>query len=301
MISLVDSPVRLKTKNTVRVTLERAEAELQRQEIEEPRLDAEHLLAHCLGIERWRLRIDGRRVLTSGEDEIFRELLEERSARRPLAYILGWAGFYNLVLAIDERALIPRPETEVLVDRASAFLNESPIDQPDILDLGCGCGCIALTLAREYPDAVLRASDISAEALSLACSNANDLGLSPEIIFREGDLFVPWGDCRETGFDLILANPPYLREVELALAPPEVRCYEPESALNGGEDGLAVIRRLIRESSAYLKPGGRLLFEIGADQGKAVQAMVESVEDMVFDGIIKDYSGRDRVVEARGV
>ncbi len=298
MISLVDSSARSETTNTVRVTLEWAEAELERQGIEEPRLDAEHLLAHCLGIERWRLRIDGCRVLAPDERKIFRGLLGERLTRRPLAYILGWAGFYNLVLAVDERALIPRPETEVLVDRACGFLNESPVDRPDILDLGCGCGCVALSMAREYPDAVIKASDISSEALCLACSNADGPGIASGIIFREGDLFEPWEDCRETGFDLILVNPPYLSKVELAAAPPEVRRYEPDSALNGGEDGLAVIRRLILESPAYLKSGGRLLFEIGADQGKAVQAMVESAEDLVFSKIIKDYCRRDRVVEA---
>lgn len=285
-------------RNTIRDLLDRAIFELGGHGIDNSRHEAEQILAHCLKIESWRLHIECSRGLTPGEEAEFSRLIAERLDHRPLAYIRGWAGFYNLVLKADKRGLIPRPETEILVDRALAVLNQSTVPHPEVVDLGCGAGGIALALAEEHFGANIRASDISMAALALARENAEDLGLTDRISFRQGDLFDPWKEYRETGFDLILFNPPYLSEHELALAPPEVIQNEPIPALNGGVDGLAVIRRLLRESPDYLKSGGWLIFEIGADQGEVARTLVEAVEALTFVEIIKDYSGFDRVIVA---
>ncbi len=287
--------------NMVRDLLDRAVSELESHGIENFRYEAEQILSHCLETESWRLRIEGSRSLTSEEQAEFSRLIAERLDHHPLAYIRGWAGFYNLVLKSDRRGLIPRPETEILVDQALAVLNRSPIQYPDVVDLGCGSGSIALALAGESSGANIRASDISTKALALARENAEDLGLTDRICFRLGDLFEPWKAYKETGFDLILSNPPYLSDREWEHTPPEVRMYEPVGALKGGLDGLDVIRRIIGESPGYLKPGGHLIFEIGADQGEAVRQLVDKNNELEFAGITRDYSGRDRVVTANKV
>jgi release factor glutamine methyltransferase len=285
-------------RRTVSDLLARAVFELESNGIENSRHEAEQILAHCLKIESWRLYIEGVRPVTSHQKAEFHRLIAKRLDHHPLAYIRGWVGFHNLVLKADRRGLIPRPETEILVDRTLAELNRSPVLQPDVVDLGCGSGSIALALAGEHSGANILASDISTEALALARENAEDLKLTDRINFRHGDLFEPWKDYRENGFDFILSNPPYLSERELKLAPPEVIRNEPISALNGGPDGLSVIRRLVRESSNYLKSGGWLIFEIGADQGEAVREIVDTNKELEFFGITRDYSGRDRVVAA---
>ncbi len=239
--------------------------------VENPRLDTEQLLSHSLGIESWRLLLERELVLNPAQEAEFQLLLESRRRRRPLAFILGEAGFFDLVLTVDRRALIPRPETELLVEKALEFLEGQT--ELEVIEIGCGSGAIALALARSRPDIRLGASDISEAALALARENAARLGLEGMVDFRPGDLFAPWSDRRGRGVDLVVANPPYLSREELAAAPPEVRDYEPREALEGGEDGLAVIRRLVGEAADYLRPGGRLLVEIGAGQGPAVRRL----------------------------
>jgi len=284
--------------NPVRSLLAWAVSELENSQIENFRHEAEQILSSCLNIASWRLYIEEDRPITSNQEAEFRRLIGERLDHRPLAYIRGWAGFYNLILKTDKRGLIPRPETEILVDRTLVELNRYPILQPDVVDLGCGSGNIALALAVEHSGVNILASDISTEALYLARENAEDLKVADRINFRHGNFFYPWKDYRETGFDFVLCNPPYLSERELTLAPPEVIQNEPILALNGGPDGLSIIRRLVRESADYLKPGGRLIFEIGAAQGEAVRAIVDANQELEFSGITRDYSGRDRVVSA---
>ena len=278
--------------------LSRAVLELESHGIENFRHEAEGIFSHCLKIEGWRLQIEANRSITPAAEAEFDRLITERLNHHPLAYIRGWAGFYNLVLKSDRRGLIPRPETEILVDQALAALNRSPVSHPEVVDLGCGAGSIALAVAEEYSGANIRASDISTEALALAIENAEDLGLIDRICFRQGDLFEPWKDYKETGFDFILSNPPYLSDREWAQAPPEVRIYEPVGALKGGIDGLDVIKRIIQEGPDYLKPGGHLIFEIGANQGEAVRQLVDENDELQFLDITRDYSGRDRVVTA---
>ncbi len=261
--------------------------------VENPRLDAEAILAHCLETEPWRLRLSRERDLTPGEASGFRLLLELRRARRPPAYILGWAGFHDLVLASDPRALIPRPETELLVEKTLEFLEGK--SRPEVIEIGCGSGAVALALARQLPGAGIGASDISPSALELARENAARLGLADRIDFREGDLFTPWTGLRGRGADLIVSNPPYLTREELAAAPPEVRDFEPREALDGGEDGLAVIRRLVGEAPDYLRPTGRLLIEIGAGQGETARNLAGKIGGWEYFQLVRDYCGRDRV------
>jgi len=298
MVPPIDCTVSCGTLASVRGALSWATAELGRGGVESSRRVAEDLLAHSLEIERGRLYLEDDRCLSSGESAAIRYLVAERRSGRPTAYIMGRVGFYNLILNIDRRALIPRPETELLIDRALIRLNESAHRRSRVVDIGCGCGNIALALTREYPDAVVMASDISPVALDLARANARILGMDGRVSFREGDLFEPWSEFREGGFDLILANPPYLNDREWARTPPEVRMYEPAVALQGGLDGLDVIRRIVQETPRYLKPGGHLIFEIGAGQGEAVRELLEANKGLTFSRITRDYGGRDRVVEA---
>lgn len=287
--------------DTVEEIIRWSEGEMARREIEAPRHNAECLLAFCLGFERWRLYLDRHRRLTSAAVNTYRMLLARRLGRYPLQYLLGSVGFYSLEMKVDGRALIPRPETELLVVLALERLKALTTERPRVLDLGCGSGNIALAIDREFPECDICASDISPPALNLARENAESLQ-SPHrnrIRFRLGDLFDPWADHAASGFDLIVSNPPYLSGSALAAAPPEVRDYEPWLALDGGADGLDVIRRLIRESPDYLKPGGWLLLEIGAEQGKAVRGMVGDRGCFMNCEVVKDHSRRDRVVAAR--
>ncbi len=263
---------------TAAVTTENAlwegEEMLSAAGVENPRRDAEALLAHCLGVEPWRLILERETVLSSAEAAKFQQLLTARRTRRPLAYILGWAGFHDLILDCDPRALIPRPETELLVEKALEFL--AGRSDPEVIEIGGGSGAIALALARQLPGARIGVSDISPAALALARENAVRLGLEERIDFRAGDLFGPWDDRRGRGVDLIVSNPPYLGRDEIASAEPEVGRYEPRQALDGGEDGLAVIRRLVAGTPLFLRAGGRLMIEIGASQGPAVRMLADS-------------------------
>ncbi len=284
---------------SVEETVRRSERVLARSGVESPRRNAEYLVAFSLGCERWQLYLDRRRRLSPDEAENCRRLTDLRAGGVPLAYLLGTVGFHNLELKVDRRALIPRPETELLVNLAIKWLKTLDGFRPCVLDLGCGSGNIALALAREFPNCDISASDISPPALSLARENAEELGLASGIDFRLGDLFEPWADRLPAGFDLIVSNPPYLTRSELEGAPREVRDHEPRLSLDGGEDGLAVIRRLIGESPGYLKPGGRLLLEIGSGQARKVLKLLESDGHFTEVEVSQDLADRDRAIVAR--
>jgi len=265
--------------------------------ISQPRREAEELLAFALGIERWRLYLDRGRPLLSEQNHRFQELLELRCRRCPPDYIRGRTGFFNCDLITDSRALIPRPETELLVEKTLGEVNNSPATCPRILDLCCGAGPIAVALAAEQERLEICASDISASALALARQNAELNGCAARVEFRRGDLFGPWSDCFQ-GFNLIVTNPPYLSRKEIAEASPEVRLFEPRTALDGGKDGLEIIGTIIRRTPAFLRPGGAVFMEIGSSQGSAVRALIEGADGLEFSELIRDYSGLDRIVKA---
>jgi release factor glutamine methyltransferase len=210
-----------------------------------------------------------------------------------VAYITGKRGFWKLELQVGPGVLVPRPDTERLVEcaleAAAAFAT------PRIVDVGTGSGCIALALAHDLPNATVLAIDRSVDALRIARANVEASGLG-NVTCVEGDLLEP---ARGFEPDLIVSNPPYIAGRDLADLPPDVRDFEPRLALDGGPDGLAVIRRLVAQSGEVLRAGGRLLFEIGFDQGETAAAVVAADGRFVDVRVHRDYGGRDRVVDAR--
>ncbi|MFM8682706.1 MAG: peptide chain release factor N(5)-glutamine methyltransferase [Chthoniobacterales bacterium] len=244
-----------------------AESYLAERGVENPRLNAEHLLAHALGLKRMELYLQFDRQLTEAERAPLRETVKRRGAREPLQHILGTAEFHGRTFACDKRALIPRPETEQLVEIALEMAKGKAA--PKILDVGTGSGVIAITLALELTAAEVHAADLSPGALALAAENAARHGLTDHIAFHQADLLPPG----EIKFDLIIANLPYIPSGEIASLSPEVR-HDPLSALDGGPDGLDLVRRLIDAVPDRLAPGGALLLELGAGQADAVNTLL---------------------------
>jgi release factor glutamine methyltransferase len=237
--------------------------------VENARLNAEHLLAHALGLKRMELYLQFDRPLTESERAPLRDLVKRRGAREPLQHVLGTAEFHGRTFACDKRALVPRPETEQLVELALEMAKDKPA--ATILDIGTGSGVIALTIALELPSATLHATDLSPDALALAAENATRHALTDRIVFHQADLLPP----DDAQFDLIIANLPYIPAEEIASLSPEVR-HDPASALDGGTDGLDLIRRLIETAPDRLAPGGALLLEIGLGQADAVNALLSA-------------------------
>jgi release factor glutamine methyltransferase len=267
-----------------REALAEAEARLAAAGVEAPRADADWLVAHLLGTTRSGL---GARL----EDEVdgLEPLLGRREAREPLAYVLGEWGFRRLTLKTDARALVPRPETETLVERVLVLAEE--IERPRILDIGVGSGAIALALKDERPDAQVTGVDVSADALALARANAERLGL--DIRVEEGDGFEPLASDLRRRVDLVVSNPPYLEAAEWASLPADVRA-DPRDALIGG---IVVLERLAVDALGWLRPGGSLVLEIGQTQGGVMRSsLAERYDDVRVE---RDLTGRDRVAIAR--
>jgi release factor glutamine methyltransferase len=272
---------------TLAEVLRRSTEFLERKGIDSPRLDAERLLSRALGLTRIELYTHFDRPLSEGELAAARSLVERRGTREPLAYVLGEWGFRHLVLKTDARALVPRPETEVLVERALELLDGAV--EPGVLDVGTGTGAIALALAQERPGARVTALDVSFDALALARENMERVGLVVELI--QGDLRdgLPGGP-----YDLIASNPPYVEPDELDGLQPEVREFEPRLALVG--DGLPEL--VARGARAALVPGGALLMEIHADHAERCLALLDGL-GFVETRLTPDLTGRDRLVEGR--
>ena len=261
--------------------------------LEHGRLDAEHLLAHVLGMGRLHLYLHFDRPLTLAERGCFKPLLRRRAAREPLQYILGSAPFRNLTLDVDRRVAIPRPETEYLIDVLQRAAGADRVFE-SALDMGTGSGAIALALSAEGVARSVTATDLSAAALAAARHNAAAAGIT--IDFREGRLLEPVADL---SFDLILSNPPYLTEAEWGSAQPEVREWEPRMAMVGGEDGLEVIRDLVGGLDDLLLPGGWVGLEVGNTHSATVVGMLEAVPALGSVGVHDDLAGRQRYVLAR--
>ena len=262
--------------------------------LEHGRLDAEHLLAHVLGSGRLHLYLDFDRPLTLAERGRFKPLLRRRAAREPLQYILGTAPFRDLILNVDRRVAIPRPETEYLIDVLLRAAGEDRVFA-SALDVGTGSGAIALALAAEGLARSVTATDLSASALAAARNNAAAAGVTT-IDFREGSLLEP---VAGRTFDLVLSNPPYLSEEEWRSAQPEVRMWEPRMAMVGGEDGLEVVRGLVCGLGDVLRPGGWVGLELGNSQAEAVVRVLEALPGMGSVSAHDDLTGRPRYVVAR--
>ncbi len=254
--------------------------------------DAELLLAAAWTTDRAGLRQRAREVPPDAIVAAFRTMLQRRLDREPLQYILGTWEFWSVEVGVGPAVLIPRPETEMLVERIVDLARgmRAPLR---IADIGTGSGCIAIALAAQLPDAELSATDVSAAALRVARENAERNGVSERIRFVEGDLCATLAPGT---FDVVVSNPPYVPTGELAELEPEL-AFEPRSALDGGEDGLDVIRRLVPAAAVALRAGGVLLLEMAIDQGDRVLDLLDTVEWR--DARVRnDLTGRPRVVEA---
>jgi release factor glutamine methyltransferase len=265
--------------------------------LEQGRLDAEHLLAHALGTGRLQLYLQYDRPLTPEELAAFKPLLRRRADREPLQYILGRTGFRELELATDSRALIPRPETEVLVEVVLDWARRRAGDGTTLsaADVGTGTGCIALSLALEGPFGRVLATDRSAAALELAAENTRAAGLEAAVELRPGDGLAP---LRGERFDALVSNPPYIADAERPALEPEVREFEPEAALFAGPEGLDVIRALVDGAGEHLRPAGLLALEVAADQTRVVQALIEREGGFDPPRVHRDLTGRPRIVTA---
>lgn len=281
----------------VREALAQATFQLENQGVESPRLDAELLLAHVLGVNRAALFARPERRLTLKELTRYRDLVARRAAREPLAYLLGHREFFGLDFVVGPDVLIPRPETELLVEHALRLARARP-GPVRIADVGTGSGAIAVALAVHLPEAIVFALDHSPAALAIAARNAQSHGVGDRVHFCCGDLLAP---LLET-VDLIVANLPYVTTGEWEALPPEIRDHEPRSALDGGPDGLTFIRRLLETALPHLQPDGAILVEIGAGQGQMVLSLAVQHFPQAHVELYQDYAGWDRIVmiEMRG-
>jgi release factor glutamine methyltransferase len=243
----------------LRETLALAVEELETAGVDTPRLDAEVMLSALLGVDRAALHADPQQMIDLDAAERFDEMIRRRVRREPVAHIIGRAHFRQLELMVDHRVLIPRPETEMLVDLAE--------DRQRVLDVGTGSGAIALAIAQERSGVTVTGIDSSPGAIEVARANAHALGL--EVEFLIADLVVGGP------YDLVVSNPPYVRDSDWPGLAPEITLYEPEEALLGGPDGLDVIRRLVPAAIEVLRPGGMLALEVGQGQSRAVEAIFE--------------------------
>lgn len=266
---------------------------LKDKQCESPRLDAEVLLAHILGVPRIALYTRFDEVASDEVRNRYRQLVKQRVEGCPVAYLVGFKEFYNLRFTVSPSVLIPRPETELVV--LEGIRIAKPQTAPRIVDVGTGSGAIALTLAKHLPHAKITALDVSPDALVVAKKNAEQLGLAARVRFLQGDLLQA---VSSEMFDLVVSNPPYIDSTAVDQLPATVRNFEPRLALDGGPGGTAVIERLAQEARTVLTAGGYLLLEIGADQGQSVPALFERLGGYGAVTILPDHAGLPRVVKA---
>lgn len=278
---------------TIRRVLDWTKGHFEKQQIDAPRLTAEILLGHVLNLTRVKLFMDLDRPLTKEELATYRALIQRRLGFEPTQYLVGFKEFYGRRFSVDSRVLIPRSETELLVE---GVLQAIPKDAPArVLDLCTGSGCIAISIAAERPLASVWATDLSPDALAVAKQNAEALGVDGRVTFFQGNLFEPVP--KDATFDVIVSNPPYVRLDELPGLQKEVQ-KEPKLALDGGVDGLVVIRPLVVAAMPRLKAGGTLALEISDDQGAAVKTLLDAA-GAVDTRIVKDLARLDRMVFGR--
>jgi release factor glutamine methyltransferase len=272
---------------------------LARKGVESPRLQVELLLGHVLKMQRLKLYLDFERALSEPELEQVRELVKRRGGNRePLQHLIGSTSFCGLEIHVNRHVLIPRPETEVLAERAWKFLQarcKADVSELSGLDFGTGSGCLAIAIAKHAP-AQMEALDISRKALEVARENIAQHQLAERVRLYESDGFeaLPSGSC----YDLIVANPPYIPSAEIDQLAPEVKDHDPRLALDGGLDGLQAFKQLAREGAGFLKPAGELMCEFGDGQAEPVQALFTSREWKGIE-IVADLSGRARILVAR--
>ncbi len=280
---------------TLKQVLQWASEDFRKRNLPSPRLEAELLLADVLGTDRVGLVVQSSRPLNPDELEEYRAHIKRRREGEPVAYILGFREFYGKRYIVDQRVLVPRPETEILVEEALSRTAHRHLSGR-ALELGTGSGCIAVSFALQRPTWQITATDISSAALDVARKNALLHGAVWGMAFAQGDLFsaVP----SSSRYELVVANPPYIPATEIESLQIDVRDFEPRLALDGGQDGLDFYRRLATEAPSYLVPGGVLAVEVGADQAPLVSKLLAS---QGFEDLRRtpDYAGHERVVSAK--
>jgi release factor glutamine methyltransferase len=282
---------------TLRSAMARGWGCLRDAGIDSAQIDTEVLLQHVLGIEKAQLYSGLDEPLSAGHRRQFEEMLDRRIRREPVAYITGRKEFWSLDFVIRSSALIPRPETELLVEVALERLKSTAGATPAILDLGAGSGIIAVCLAKERLKANIVAVDIASGALEVARINSRLHGVSERIDLIQGNLFAALG-AEKRLFDLIVSNPPYIRTSEIPLLAPEISQWEPTIALDGGSDGMEYYRRIIGAAHEYLAPGSSIVLEMGAGMGSYVAELFARSGRYGPASVYQDYEGKDRVIAA---
>lgn len=272
----------------------------ERKQVDSPRLSAELILAHVMGLSRIKLYTNYLQPLSESQLSELRDLVKRAAEHEPIAYLTGRAWFFNLEFEVGPAVLIPRPDTETLVEQVLSIIRHTPgFESPRILDLCTGSGAIAVAVAHHAPTSQIVATDISPEALLIANQNIRRHHLQDRITLLQGDLLgalEPYID--KTPFDLVVSNPPYIPTEKISQLPRNVRDYEPRQALDGGADGLDLHRRILHQSGNRLRPGGRILLEIGYDQQEAALTMIRQYDAYGDERVLRDYAGNPRVLTA---
>ncbi len=284
---------------TVLEVIQKSADFLAKKGVDSPRLQIELLLAHTLKIPRLNLYLNFERSLSKAEADLVRQMVKRRGSREPLQHILGSTSFCGLEMRVTPAVLVPRPETELLAERAWLFLNGRQAGGPgpvSVLDFGTGSGCLAIAIAVKAPTARVCALDISAAALEVASQNAAAHRVSDRIGFVQGDGFaaLPAGSL----FDMIVSNPPYIPAREIETLQPEVRDHDPRLALDGGDDGLDYYRRFAAQAGPFLRSDGRLMVEIGDGQETSIRELFGN-HGWSIEAVQSDYTGRPRILEAK--
>jgi release factor glutamine methyltransferase len=277
---------------TIRDVLDWATQDFEARGIESPRLDAELLVAEALGMDRIGLYLDLGRPLLERERDAIRPLLIRRREREPVAYILGHRDFYGRRFSVTRDVLIPRPDTETLVEHALGVIAEDAALR--VADVGTGSGAIAISIAAERPRVHVVATDLSQAALAVASENALAMGVANRVHFEQANLF-----GNEGSFDLVLSNPPYIRRADMPGLQAEVRDYEPSDALAGGDDGLDIVRMLIERASEVTVPDAQMLVEIGAGQAAEVKDIANHCTNWEHIATYLDLNKVERVAHLR--
>ena len=280
---------------TIRELLHETAQAFETTGIPSARLDAEVLLAFCLGCDRLEFYKSPDQQINEESQILFQKLITRRQKWEPVAYITGRKEFWSFTLEINSHVLIPRPDTEVIVEEALSLHREIACKEIRILDIGTGSGAIAIALAKEIPQARIIATDISSAALEVARKNARHLGVASQIDFRLGNLFEPVDGV----FDFLVSNPPYIAADEYEKLPAGVKSYEPKEALLAGKSGMEFYEKLVYQADNYLKNDAWLLLEIGATQEQRLRRIMENAKFYEHVTMRTDYAGLPRVMKAR--
>ena len=284
---------------TISEAITEASARLEHSAVAEPRRTAGVLLCHVLGIERTRLLTQSNESISEANSELFLRLVGRRAAGEPLQYITGHQEFYGLDFIVTPDVLIPRPETEFLVERVLKLIEESKEASPLIVDVGTGSGCIAVSVAVHARNARVLATDVSPSSLDIAMKNAAKHGVRDRIEFLAGDLLAPLaGRDLEGAIDILASNPPYVNARSVDQLQPEVRDWEPHAALLGGPEGLDFYGRLFEDAAGYLKPDGFMVIEIGYDQFAAIEKLSAECSWEIVD-VTRDLQDIPRTLTLR--